>query len=73
MTWNKCRELVRKSSDPVELLLVRVLDGWVDYVREARDGERYIELDVMDDMAHDIAVYRRELMKMMEGEEDGGR
>lgn len=64
MTWNECSDIVGHSDSPEMKLLVRVLDGWMEYVRESRDGERYIEFDVMDDMEHDICVYRSEVERI---------
>ena len=66
MTWNEVRKAVEESDSPEWKLLVKVLDGWIDYVRDGRDCERYIELDVMDDMAHDICVYRKSLADLVE-------
>ena len=66
MTWNEVRKAVEESDSPEWKLLVKVLDGWIDYVRDGRDGERFIELDVMDDMAHDICVYRKSLADLVE-------
>ena len=72
MTWNECKRIVEERKDPVELLLVRVLDGWMDdYVR---DEDWWIGIDERNNMSSDIVHYRRQLMMLMENERsDDGR
>ena len=66
MTWNECRRLVEERKDPVELLLVRVLDGWMDdYVH---DEEWWIGLDERNSMSSDIVHYRRQFVMLMESD-----
>ena len=63
ISWNETRELAK--GNPYAELCVRILDGIMDDY--AREEDRYIELDVRQDMKHDIGVYRRELALLLEG------
>lgn len=63
-SWQETRDKVWQVGDPAQLLVLKVLDEWMEY---AEDEGRFIELDVREDMKSDINVFRKQLSQIAFG------